>query len=213
MNDWMISIIEQYGYIGIAFMIFIENVFPPIPSEVVLLFGGFFAVKTNLSITLVIVASTAGAILGAILLYGVGLLFDVEQIEKWTKKYGKWLRLDMKDVRKADAWFERYGVWMVFFGRLMPVVRSLISIPAGMSNMPFLKFLLLSTAGTAIWNTILVLVGMAVGENWQDILSYLDAYSYGIYGMIIIGAIGYFIWRKKRQNKTTEDGMKNRRTE
>lgn len=95
MSDWMISVIEQYGYIGIAFMIFIENVFPPIPSEVVLLFGGFFAVKTNLSITLVIVASTVGAILGAVLLYGHGLLFDVEQIEKWTKKYGKWLRLDL----------------------------------------------------------------------------------------------------------------------
>lgn len=203
MSDWMISIIEQYGYIGIAFMIFIENVFPPIPSEIVLLFGGFFAVKTNLSITLVIVASTVGAILGAVLLYGLGLLFDVEQIEKWTKKYGKWIRLDIQDVKKADAWFDRYGGWMVFFGRLMPVVRSLISIPAGMSNMPFLKFLLLSTAGTAIWNTILVLVGMKVGENWQDILAYLDAYSYTIYGLLLVGLIGYLIWRKKRHAKKT----------
>ncbi|MGE6491239.1 DedA family protein [Exiguobacterium sp. NPDC077395] len=201
MSDWMISIIEQYGYIGIAFMIFIENVFPPIPSEVVLLFGGFFAVKTNLSTTLVIVASTVGAILGAVLLYGLGLLFDVEQIEKWTKKYGKWIRLDIQDVKKADAWFDRYGGWMVFFGRLMPVVRSLISIPAGMSNMPFLKFLLLSTAGTAIWNTILVLVGMKVGENWQDILAYLDAYSYTIYALLLIGMIGYLFWRKKRHAK------------
>ena len=201
MSDWMISIIEQYGYIGIAFMIFIENVFPPIPSEVVLLFGGFFAVETNLSITLVIVASTVGALLGAVLLYGLGLLFDVEQIEKWTKKYGKWIRLDIQDVKKADAWFDRYGGWMVFFGRLMPVVRSLISIPAGMSNMSFLKFLLLSTAGTAIWNTILVLVGMKVGENWQDILAYLDAYSYTIYALLLGSVIGYLIWRKKRHAK------------
>ncbi|WP_214698774.1 MULTISPECIES: DedA family protein [unclassified Exiguobacterium] len=203
MSDWMISVIEQYGYIGIAFMIFIENVFPPIPSEVVLLFGGFFAVKTNLSIILVVVASTTGAILGAILLYGIGLLFDVEQIEKWTKRYGKWLRLDIEDVKKADAWFDRYGGWMVFFGRLMPVVRSLISIPAGMSNMPFLKFLLLSTVGTAIWNTILILIGMKVGENWKEILTYLDAYSYTIYGLLLIGMVGYLIWRKKRQHKKT----------
>lgn len=205
MDEWMISVIEQYGYIGIAFMIFIENVFPPIPSEVVLLFGGFFAVKTDLSIALVIFASTFGAIAGAILLYGIGLLFDVEQIEKWTKRHGKWIRLDIADVRKADAWFDRYGGWMVFFGRLMPVVRSLISVPAGMSNMPFLKFLLLSTAGTALWNTILIYIGIAVGENWRDILQYLNAYSYVIYGGLTLGLAGYVVWRKKRKKKNSKD--------
>ncbi|MFY7870512.1 MAG: DedA family protein, partial [Exiguobacterium sp.] len=113
--------------------------------------------------------------------------------------------LDLNDVKKADAWFDRYGGWMVFFGRLMPVVRSLISIPAGMSNMPFVKFLLLSTAGTALWNTILILIGMKVGENWQDILSYLDAYSYAIYGLLFIGVIIYIVWRKKRHNKLAKD--------
>jgi len=201
MRDWMIQVIEQFGYFGIAFMIFIENVFPPIPSEVVLLFGGFFAVKTDLIVPLVIFAATAGAILGAVLLYGIGLYLDVEQIEKWTKRYGKWIRLDIADVHRADAWFDKYGGWMVFFGRLMPVVRSLISIPAGMSNMPFLKFLLLSTAGTVIWNTILIYIGIRVGENWESILSYLDVYSYAIYGLLAIGLIVFFIWRKKRKKK------------
>ncbi|MCC5891238.1 DedA family protein [Exiguobacterium sp.] len=203
MREWMIGIIEQFGYFGIAFMIFIENVFPPIPSEVVLLFGGFFAVKTDLIIWLVIVAATVGAIAGAILLYGIGLYLDVEQIEKWTKKYGKWLRLDIEDVHKADAWFDRYGGWMVFFGRLMPVVRSLISLPAGMSNMPFAKFLLLSTAGTLIWNSILIYVGIRVGENWESILRYLDVYSYVIYALLAIGLLVYIVWRKRRkQNKS-----------
>ncbi|MCT4796812.1 MULTISPECIES: DedA family protein [Exiguobacterium] len=204
MRDWMIGIIEQFGYVGIAFMIFIENVFPPIPSEVVLLFGGFFAVKTDLMIWLVIVAATVGAIAGAVLLYGIGLYLDVEQIEKWTKKYGKWIRLDLDDVHKADAWFDRYGGWMVFFGRLMPVVRSLISLPAGMSNMPFVKFLLLSTAGTLIWNSILIFIGIRVGENWESILRYLDVYSYAIYALLAVGLILYFIWRKRRKQKKSK---------
>ncbi|MCT4783362.1 MULTISPECIES: DedA family protein [Exiguobacterium] len=204
MRDWMIGIIEQFGYIGIAFMIFIENVFPPIPSEVVLLFGGFFAVKTDLMIWLVIVAATAGAIAGAVLLYAIGLYLDVEQIEKWTKKYGKWIRLDLDDVHKADAWFDRYGGWMVFFGRLMPVVRSLISLPAGMSNMPFVKFLLLSTAGTLIWNSILIFIGIRVGENWESILRYLDVYSYVIYALLAVALIVYVIWRKRRKQKKSK---------
>ncbi|MEW8966829.1 DedA family protein [Exiguobacterium alkaliphilum] len=204
MRDWMIGIIEQFGYVGIAFMIFIENVFPPIPSEVVLLFGGFFAVKTDLMIWLVIVAATVGAIAGAVLLYGIGLYLDVEQIEKWTKKYGKWIRLDLDDVHKADAWFDRYGGWMVFFGRLMPVIRSLISLPAGMSNMPFVKFLLLSTAGTLIWNSILIFIGIRVGENWESILRYLDVYSYAIYALLAVGLILYFIWRKRRKQKKSK---------
>lgn len=200
----MIQIIEQFGYFGISFMIFIENVFPPIPSEVVLLFGGFFAVKTDLSVTLVIVAATAGAILGAILLYAIGLYLDVEQIEKWTKRYGKWIRLDIDDIHRADSWFDRYGGWMVFFGRLMPVVRSLISLPAGMSNMPFLKFLLLSTAGTLLWNTILIYIGIRVGENWESILGYLDVYSYVMYGLLAIVIIVFFSWRKKRKQGRSE---------
>lgn len=204
MRDWMIGIIEQFGYIGIAFMIFIENVFPPIPSEVVLLFGGFFAVQTDLMIWLVIVAATAGAIAGAVLLYAIGLYLDVEQIEKWTKKYGKWIRLDLDDVHKADAWFDRYGGWMVFFGRLMPVVRSLISLPAGMSNMPFVKFLLLSTAGTLIWNSILIFIGIRVGENWESILRYLDVYSYVIYALLAVALILYVIWRKRRKQKKSK---------
>ncbi|TCI56263.1 DedA family protein [Exiguobacterium sp. SH1S21] len=201
MRDWMISIIEQYGYFGIAFMIFIENVFPPIPSEVVLLFGGFFAVKTNLIVWVVVLAATAGAILGAVLLYGIGLYLDVEQIERWTKRHGKWIRLDIEDVRKADAWFDRYGGWMVFFGRLMPVVRSLISLPAGMSNMPFFKFLLLSTAGTVIWNSILIYIGIRVGENWESILGYLDVYSYVMYALLVIAIIAFVVWRKRRKRK------------
>lgn len=204
MQDWMIGIIEKFGYFGIAFMIFIENVFPPIPSEVVLLFGGFFAVKTNLVIWLVVFAATAGAILGAVLLYGIGLYLDVEQIEKWTKRYGKWIRLDIKDVHKADAWFDKYGGWMVFFGRLMPVVRSLISLPAGMSNMPFLKFLLLSTAGTVIWNSVLIYIGIRVGENWESILGYLDVYSYVIYALLALCVVGYLIWRKRRKQHQSE---------
>lgn len=150
----------------------------------------------------VIAVATAGSIVGAMVLYCIGTLLDVARLEKIVDRWGKWLRLTRKDVQRADAWFDKYGPWTVFFCRLVPLVRSLISIPAGMSNMNFPLFLLLTAVGSLIWNTVLVLLGAAVGENWESVLSYMDVYSTIIYSLLVLGGIVlgmmYINFRRKR---------------
>lgn len=203
MEAWIIDLIEQYGYWGVFLLIAIENIFPPIPSEVILTFGGFMTQSTDLTITGVIIVSTAGSVIGAIILYGFGLLMDVERLEKIVDKYGRWLRLTKEDIHKADAWFDKYGIWTVLFCRVIPLVRSLISIPAGMSNMNFGLFLLFTTTGTLVWNTILVNLGAAVGSNWDDIVGYMDIFSniiYVIIGILMLLALNWYI-KKRKQRK------------
>ncbi|WP_129726342.1 DedA family protein [Ectobacillus funiculus] len=181
MENWITNIIEQFGYMGILLLIALENIFPPIPSEVILTFGGFMTTTTNLSVMGVVLFATVGSVGGAVMLYGIGLLMDVNRLEKIVDKWGFILRLTRKDIYKANAWFAKYGVWTVFFCRLIPLVRSLISIPAGMSRMNFVVFLLLTTLGTLIWNVILVNLGAAVGGSWESIVGYMDIYSNIIY--------------------------------
>ena len=199
MEAWVTDWMNQFGYFGVFILILLENVFPPIPSEVILTLGGYMTATTSMTKLGVIIASTLGSVLGATLLYGLGLLLDVERLEKIVKKYGKFLRLTVSDIHKADAWFDKYGPWAVFFGRLVPLIRSLISIPAGMSNMKFWLFLLFTTLGTLIWNTVLVSVGAAVGENWEDIVGYMDIYSNIAYTLIAIGGIAFLFWYFKKR--------------
>ena len=203
MESWIINLIDQYGYWGVFFLIALENIFPPIPSEVILTFRGFLPHSTSFTLTGAIVVSTAGSVIGAVILYGVGLLLDVERLEKLIDRFGKVLRLTKEDIHKADAWFDRYGIWTVLFCRLVPLIRSLISIPAGMSNMNFGLFLLFTTIGTLIWNTILVNVGAAVGSNWHDIVQYIDMFSNIVYAIIILLFLLVIIWylRKRKERK------------
>ncbi|WP_205076500.1 DedA family protein [Trichococcus alkaliphilus] len=192
---------EQFGYFGVAFLIMIENLFPPIPSEVILTFGGFMTTTTELNIPLMIVAATIGAVVGAAILYGVGTLLDVERLDKIVDKYGNLLRITHADIHKADSWFDRYGFWTVFFCRFVPLIRSLISLPAGMANMNFGLFLLFTTIGTVIWNTVLIYLGAAVGSQWETIVHYMDIYSNIAYVIIAIVGIAVIVWyiRKRKQ--------------
>ncbi|WP_436883794.1 DedA family protein [Mammaliicoccus sciuri] len=200
MESWITSVMEQFGYFGIALLILLENVFLPIPSEVILTFGGFMTTKSDLTVLGVVVASTIGSVGGAVILYWVGRILNVERIERIIEKWGKYLRLTKEDVRKADAWFDKYGPWTVFFCRFIPLIRSLISVPAGMSGMNQWLFLVLTTIGTLIWNLVLVLVGAKVGDNWHQIVNYMDVYSHFMYAVIAIGIIVFIIWfiRKKK---------------
>ncbi|MFJ8065427.1 DedA family protein [Psychrobacillus sp. NPDC096426] len=200
MEAWIADWMNQFGYLGVFLLILIENIFPPIPSEVILTLGGFMTTTTMMTKFGIIVASTAGSVIGAAILYWIGTLLDVERLEKIVQKYGKFLRLSIKDIHKADAWFNKYGVWAVFFGRLVPLVRSLISIPAGMSNMKFGLFLLFTTLGTLIWNTALVSVGAAVGENWDQIVGYMDIYSNIVYAILAIVGIAFLVWYFKKRD-------------
>ncbi|WP_173917497.1 DedA family protein [Halobacillus sp. Marseille-Q1614] len=186
MEDWLMGIINNYGYMGILVLIALENIFPPVPSEVILTFGGFVTTTSNLSIFGVVMASTAGSVLGAVVLYGIGLLLSVERLERIIEKWGHILRLTKQDVRKADKWFDRYGPWTVFFCRFVPLIRSLISIPAGMSKMNVAVFFVFTTLGTLIWNVVLVYLGASVGESWEEIVGYMDVYSKFIYTILAV---------------------------
>ncbi|MEE0682891.1 MAG: DedA family protein [Bacilli bacterium] len=195
MEEFVISIMNQYGYFGIFFLIFIENIFPPIPSEVVLLFGGFMTTYSKLGVPLMILFSTLGSVVGAIVLYYVGKILNKERLKKLVSgKVGKMLRLKASDIEKADRWFDTKGNKTVFFCRFIPVVRSLISIPAGMSEMAMTKFLLYTTVGSAIWNTVLLVIGNRVGKNWKDILGIMDQYSHVVLILLIILFVAFLVY-------------------
>ncbi|OCA82097.1 DedA family protein [Pseudobacillus wudalianchiensis] len=199
MESWITNIMEQFGYVGIFLLITLENLFPPIPSEVILTFGGFMTTHTSLSVFGVVMTSTFGSVAGAIILYSIGLLIDVHKIERVVEKWGHLLRLSKKDVDKANDWFSKYGVWTVFFCRFVPLIRSLISLPAGMMRMNFWVFLVFTTLGTLIWNAVLVNVGAAVGGSWDKIVGYMDIYSnvmYGVLGLLFIVLVVLFIRKR-----------------
>jgi membrane protein DedA with SNARE-associated domain len=203
MENWITQFMEQYGYLGVFLMIALENVFPPIPSEIILPFGGFMTTYTSMTVPGVVIASTAGSVVGAMILYGIGLLLDVERLEKIIDRFGHILRITKEDVHKADAWFDKYGIWTVLFCRMVPLIRSLISIPAGMSNMKFWLFIVFTTVGTLIWNIILVSVGAALGDNWDRITEFMDVYSniaYAIIGLGIIIFLVYFFNKKRKKS-------------
>ncbi|PLR76249.1 alkaline phosphatase [Bacillus sp. V3-13] len=186
MENWITEIMNDYGYLGIFLLIALENIFPPIPSEVILTFGGFMTTTSTMSIAGVVAVSTLGSVAGAGVLYWVGLLINMERIEKIVDRWGHILRLTKKDVHKANEWFDKYGVWTVFFCRLIPLIRSLISVPAGMARMNFGFFLIFTTAGTLIWNIILVNIGAAVGSSWETIVGYMDIYSNVVYAILAV---------------------------
>jgi len=201
MQEIIISLMEQFGYLGILLLIMIENVFPPIPSEVILCFGGFMTNSTSLTVLGVVIFSTIGSVLGAIILYLIGKILNKERLIKIVSgKIGKILRLKKKDIEMADKWFDTKGAKTVFFCRFIPIVRSLISIPAGMSEMPFIKFLILTTLGTLIWNTVLTILGSIMGEKWHVIAEIIDKYaSIVLVILIIIFIVGIVLFYKKRK--------------
>lgn len=204
MQQFILHIIEQFGYFGVFFLILIENVFPPIPSEVILLFSGFFSSYTSLSVFYMILASTLGSFLGAIILYYIGKIFNKERLKKIVNgRLGKILFLKENDIDKADEWFDNKGNKSVFFCRFVPIVRSLISIPAGMSEMPMGKFIIYTICGSMIWNTVLICLGYRLGSNWEYVLTILDKYQIVVIVILVI-IFGYVIikfYRKKRKSK------------
>lgn len=203
MQEAIIQIMNQFGYFGVFFLIAVENIFPPIPSEVILLFGGFMTTMSKMNIIGVIIASTLGSVVGGLILYYIGKILNKERLKKIVRgKIGKILRLKEKDIDKADVWFDTKGNKTVFFCRFIPILRSLISIPAGMSEMKMSKFLLYTTIGSAIWNTVLTIAGSIVGENWESIVDIMDKYSHiTLLILIIIFIIITVIYFKKRKKE------------
>ena len=185
MQELVQNIMNQFGYPGIGLLILVETVFPPIPSEVILTFGGFLTTCTNLTITGVIASSTVASLAGAWLLYGLGRLLNPARIRSlFSGKLAKRLGFQEKEVGDTFGWFEKKGEKAVFFGRCIPIIRSLISIPAGMAGMKAGRFTVYTLAGSLIWDTMQVLLGAMAGESWEIIMEYTDAWS----ALVKIGA-------------------------
>lgn len=195
-SEWVLIIMAKFGYFGIIFAMFAENIFPPIPSEVIMPAAGFAVARGDLNLILVILAGTLGSVLGALPLYYLGSMFNKERLIVFTKKYGKYVFVKPDDVQSSNDWFNKHGNKAVFFGRMMPGIRSLISIPAGMNKMPMLSFLTLTALGSSIWTTLLTLAGYHFGKNYVLIETMLAPYSKVFLLLAVIIIIGCFIKRR-----------------
>jgi membrane protein DedA with SNARE-associated domain len=165
--EWATELIESIGLVGVALLVALESIFPPIPSEVVLLLSGFNVNVGRFGLVPAVLAATLGSVAGAWVLYGLGAWVSEERLEAFLGTVGKVIGLTRRDVEKGFDWFERRGPWVIFFGRLIPVVRSVVSIPAGSDHMNPVRFTLLTAAGSLLWNTIWIVVGNSLGDQWE----------------------------------------------
>lgn len=202
MDDWIIKIIDSSGYVGIMLLIALENIFPPIPSEVILTLSGFMTNYTRMNIWIAAVFATIGSSIGAIIIYSLGRLVNTKSLERWINKWGHIFHLKIGDVKKAKGWFVRHGNITVFFCRFIPIVRSLISLPAGMAKMNVWIFLLYTGIGTFIWNSVLIFLGAFAGSQWKELVNQINMYSYIILGCVAVGVIFAFWAIKKIKNRS-----------
>lgn len=186
MTKWILELIYSMGYIGVVLLMFIENVFPPIPSEYIMPLAGFLVAEGKFSLFGVIFAGTLGSVLGAFPLYFFGQKVGENGMKRFAERHGKWLTLSPEDVERSNQWFDKYGASAVFFCRLVPGIRSFISIPAGINKMKLAPFIFYTTLGSAIWTTILALAGYFLRANFREVEEYLDYVSFAVFGSIIL---------------------------
>jgi membrane protein DedA with SNARE-associated domain len=199
--DWVTDVIDSLGYLGVAFLVALENVFPPIPSEIVLPFAGFVASDGDANLIGMIVAATIGSLVGALVLYGVAAWIGPDRVGHFLVRYGRWLRITEADVAKAERWFDRHSNRAVLLCRCIPLVRSLISIPAGFRRMPIVPFVIYTTIGSAIWNTVMIGAGYLLRSNWEDVEPILSWFQYLVVGAIVV-AVVWFVWSRRRSPAT-----------
>lgn len=193
-SEWVLIIMEQFGLLGVTVMMFLENVFPPIPSELIMPAAGFAAAMGKMNLVLVIISGTLGSVLGTLPLYYLGTVFDEKRLFSLAEKYGKYVLVKPSDVTNAQDWFHKYGKTVIFFGRMIPAIRSLISIPAGMARMPMLPFLVLTAIGSAIWTTILAYAGYILGANYEQVEAFIEPISKIVVIVVLcIGAVIAFM--------------------
>ncbi len=198
MQDWIINLMNSWGYLGITLLMFLENIVPPIPSELIMPLAGFTATgQGKLSLPLVIVAGTIGSLAGQVPLYYLGKIVGEERLRNWADKNGAWLTVSGEEVTHAKKWFDEHGHKGVVFGRLIPGIRSMISIPAGMANMNLAKFLLYSLIGTAAWTALLAYLGSLLGRNYEAVSRYIGPATYVVLGGIALYIIVSVIKRKR----------------
>ncbi len=204
-GGWIESLIAAIGYPGIVLAMALENIFPPIPSEAVLPFAGALSAKGEMNFWGAVAAGTVGSLIGAVVLYAIGYFAREAGVRRMVEAYGKYALISEKDLDRAAAWFERYGEAIIFFGRLIPLIRSIISVPAGYTRMNMARFLIYTTLGTTVWNLILTYIGWILGENWADISKLIAPYENGalvVMGLAVVGFVGWRAvkWRRGRRS-------------
>lgn len=206
MQEFIINIMNICGYIGVFLLILLENIFPPIPSELILLFGGFMTTYTKLNIIGMIISSTLGSLIGALLLYKIGTIFSKEKLKILISgKLGRVLKLKNSNIDNANKWFTNEGKKTVFFGRFIPLIRSIISIPAGINKMNISKFITYTLLGSVIWNLVLIILGHIVGRNWKAILKIFKLYSR--FSLLLLFILLIILITKLYKNKSKEKNI------
>ena len=186
MIDFATELIESIGLIGAGIFIAIESIVIPLPSELVLLLSGFNVSIGEFSFFLVWLATTIGSLVGAFALYGIGFAVSREGINNLVAKFGKYVGIKQRDVDSAFSWFEKYGSFVIFFGRLIPIIRSLVSVPAGLAKMNLLRFSTLTVAGSGLWNALWIYIGIQLGERWRDAEEWAKFFDYAVYALLVL---------------------------
>ena len=191
MFDWVAGVIERLGYLGIAGLTLLENIVPPIPSEVIVPMAGFLAAQGKFTLWLVVLAASLGALAGAVGWYWVARSIGSKRLRAWVEDHGHWVTLTCDSIDKAQAWFDRHGAWAVFVGRLVPGVRTFVSVPAGFAEMPFLPFLAYSAIGTVLWTLGLAWAGTVLESNYDKVGDYVNMISNVLFAAFVV----YLAWR------------------
>ncbi len=199
-NQWI-------GYCAILVAMFLENLFPPIPSELIMPLGGFYVQQGQLHFFPVVLAGLVGTVLGAFPWYGLGRLVNEERIEGWLKRHGRWIGIGPEDLARSRRWFMRYGKALVFWGRLVPGIRTLISVPAGVELMPFIPFLVWTTAGSLIWTLLLTCAGLLLGNSYSNVELWIDPVSKAIKVILLLGLLSGAIWLALRLWKSADKNI------
>ncbi|MAG35813.1 MAG: DedA family protein [Dehalococcoidia bacterium] len=210
-GSWIEGFIAALGYPGIVIVMAVENIFPPIPSEMVLPFAGSLSVKGELNFWGAVAAGTAGSLLGAVVLYAIGYVAREAGVRRLVAAYGRYVFISETDLDRGAAWFERYGEVVIFFGRLIPIIRSIISVPAGYTRMSAGRFLFYTTLGTALWSLFLTYVGRLLGENWVDIRGFMKPYENGTLIVLVLVVVVFVGWRALRWRRAPSAGARDRK--
>jgi membrane protein DedA with SNARE-associated domain len=205
LTDFVTDIVESLGYPGVAFLVAIENLFPPIPSEVVLPLAGFVAGRGDASLVGMILAATVGSVVGAWALYGIAAVIGEARLHRFVVRYGRWFGLKEADLVRAEEWFDRRSTTAVLLGRCIPLIRSIVSIPAGFRRMPALRFTVLTAIGSAVWNTALMVAGAILGDRWEEVGSVVGLLQ-AVVIIVIVAAVGWFVWKRFVQPRLARRG-------
>ncbi len=191
--SWVQDVIEQLGYLGVALLVVAENVFPPIPSEIVLPFAGFVARRGSDSVVIMILAATVGSVVGALIMYWIAAVIGDDRLHAFTRKFGKWVQIRESDLTKAEEWFDRHAMAAVLVGRCVPLIRSVVSIPAGFRRMKLVPYMLYTFLGSLVWNIALVGAGALLGDNWERVGSYVGVFQWAVIASVVV-AVARFLW-------------------